>query len=146
MYLLPRWEQMSDLKRAYVTAASMCDSPAEAGRVAAMLGRTTTGVSKTRDELVRAGDIYSTSQGYISLAQPLMRGFAPQHYHATVEGAKGLPSLREMSLARDAWVDGRRQPAEPLSRAEIEALSSPRKPLARDEQDRRPPAGPGIER
>ena len=151
MYLLPRWEQMSDLKRAYVTAASMCDSPAEAGRVAAMLGRTTTGVSKTRDELVRAGDIYSTAQGYVSLAQPLMRGFAPRHYYDTVEGTEGVPTLREMSTARDTWTDRRRKPREPLSRAEIEALSSPSSSLGRDRVDRelpgpQPPAGPGVQR
>lgn len=148
MYLLPRWDQMSDLKRAYVTAASMCGSPTEAGRIATMLGRTTTGVSKTRDELVRAGDIYSTAQGYVSLAQPLMRGFAPQHYHSTVEGTPGLPTLREMSAARDVWVDRRRKTREPLSEAEIKALSSPPSTAARDRDELQPPdppsADPGI--
>lgn len=151
MYLLPRWDRMSDLKRAYVTAASMCDSPTEVGRIAAMLGRTTTGVSKTRDELVRAGDIYSTAQGYVSLAQPLMRGFAPRHYYDTVEGTEGVPTLREMSTARDTWTDRRRKPREPLSRAEIEALSSPSSVLGRDRVDRdlpgqQPPAGPEVQR
>lgn len=148
MYLLPRWNQMSDLKRAYVTATSMCDSPTEVGRIAAMLGRTTTGVSKTRDELVRAGDIYSTAQGYVSLAQPLMREFAPQHYHHTVEGTPGLPTLREMSSARDAWVDRRRKEREPLSRAEIEAMAAPRRATGRDHYELQPPdhppAGPSI--
>ncbi|MCW4600226.1 ATP-binding protein [Janibacter hoylei] len=147
MYLLPRWNRMGDLQRAYLTAVSMCAPSVETGRVSAMLGRTTRQLSSLRDELIRSGDIYSMTQGRLDLAQPLMRGFAPQHYYATVEGAEGLPSLREMSRARDAWVDGRRKPKEPLSRAEIEALSSPRKPSGKDQQAvEPPPAGPGVER
>lgn len=151
MYLHPRWERMGDLQRAYLTAVAMCDPPVETGRVSAMLGRTTYQLSSTRDDLIRSGDIYSMGQGRLSLAQPLMRGFATQHYYATVEGTEGVPSLREMSLARDAWVDGRRKPKESLSRAGIEALSSPPRALGRDRQDRqppdrRPPTAPGVER
>lgn len=135
MYLVPRWEQMSGLQRAYLTAISMCDTPTETGRVAAMLGRRTTDLSRAREALLRAGDIYSTGVGRISLAQPLMRAFAPHQYHATVERTSGLPTLREMSQARDSWVDGRRAPREPLTPEEIRQLSSPPSSSGRQHQD-----------
>ncbi|MDN5715629.1 MAG: ATP-binding protein [Janibacter sp.] len=140
MYLLPRWEQMGNVQRAYMTAMSMCDSPAESGRVAAMLGRSTTDVSRTREALIRAGDIYASGTGSLSLAQPLMRYFAPRHYHATVEGTPDLPTLREMSSARDEWVDKRRRPPEELTADEIQHLATPPGHGRRLEQ-RRPPGG-----
>lgn len=125
MYLVPRWDQMTNLQRAYLTAMTMCETPTESGRIAHMLGRRSSDLSRTRESLLKAGDIYGTGVGFVSLAQPLMRNFAPTQYYASVEGTPGFPTLREMSEARDSWQDGRRTAREALTPEQIRDLATP---------------------
>lgn len=121
----------------------MCNTPAETGRVSAMLDRAANQLSATRDALIRAGDVYAPARGKITLAQPLMRGIAPQQYHATEEGKPGLPTLAEMASRRDSWTSARRSTPQ-LTAAQIRALSTPPAPASGSVHSHQPPHKPPM--
>ncbi|MEJ7831472.1 MAG: ATP-binding protein [Nocardioides sp.] len=149
MYNEPRWQALAPLQKAYITALSLAGGEARSGQLAAMLGRTTPQVSVMRDALIKSGDIFKSSEGWVALAQPLLATYAPLAYRATLRDEPTLPTIQDMADRRDTYRDGRTVHAEPeLSDDEVRALMSPRHP-GREQQRRaslprtnQPPDGP----
>lgn len=141
MYNQPRWGAMGEVQKAYVTALALCGGQARSGKIAAMIGRSTTAASGTRDALIRRGDIFAPRDGWVSLAQPLMTDFAPLAYRGTYRENPTLPSLPDMARDRDTYRDAReRLPQEPeLSDDAVRALMDPPTSPGAIGERRRPP-------
>jgi hypothetical protein len=73
--------KLTDAERNYVSAlASFGDGPQRVSQIAELMGRTTTSLSPTRDELLRAAVIYAPKRGFVDFTVPHCARFVRRNY------------------------------------------------------------------
>lgn len=95
----PRWEEMSDRQREYLTALAVAGGQARSAEVSAILGQTTQATSQTRAALIAHGDIYAVPGHRVAFSVPLAAAFALANYPLALETSelqRGLSSLDQM--------------------------------------------------
>lgn len=147
MYFDDRWAVLGPVQRAYITALALAGGEAQSGKIAAMLGRKTTGLSETRESLIDKGEIFAPRDGWVALAQPMIATYAPFRYREVDIDAHNLPTLVDMADARDKYVDRRTSADAALTDDQVRSLILQRAAIQRDadqavDASQTPPAEP----
>lgn len=106
----PRWEELSDRAREYLTVVAVIEHErghATTGEVAGVLRRATSSLSDIRASLITEGDLYAPRYNQIALATPLFGEFARRVYDpndiTSTNMATPLRTLEDMVTATAAF-------------------------------------------
>jgi hypothetical protein len=103
--LSPRLSDLSGRKLEYLTAIAVNGGRAATGALAATLGRTPQDLSWLRDELIRDGDVYGPTRGYVALSVPVFGRFLLANYEAARElSDTQLLPIEEMAVNQQGFL------------------------------------------
>ena len=95
----PRWASLPDRQREYLAALAVNGGVATAAMMSRTLGRRASDLSRTRDQVIKAGDVYSPRRGEVRLSVPLFGQYILSHYEADRQASDdpdGLVTLEQM--------------------------------------------------
>lgn len=76
----PRWEDMTPRETELITAIAVAGGRATVGQLEAILGRPQSKWSRTRADLIEAGEVYAPRRGVLEIAVPALARYATRHY------------------------------------------------------------------
>jgi hypothetical protein len=122
----PRFDQMTDRQREFVTALAVHGGRASMASLAVILARPRNSLSAAHSSLLTRGDIYAPRRGEIALTAPLFAPYLLAHYeHARSLSTTKLLSLEAMNRNVDAVLNARPGAAVPPTRAGRQPAASP---------------------
>ncbi len=95
----PRWSSLPDRQREYLAALAVHGGVASAAAMSRTLGRRASDLSRTRDQAIKSGDVYSPRRGEVRLSVPLFGHYILSQYETdrlVADDPASLVSLDEM--------------------------------------------------
>lgn len=113
----PRWEEMSDRQREYLTAVAVLGGAARSAEVSALLGQTTQATSRVRAALLEHGDIYTQPGNRVALSVPLSADYALSRYEDSRAESDQRDALSPLTQMRARATERRRDTPPAVTRA-----------------------------